>query len=59
MGPETDGWCTHDSIVLTIERGDRIAQLVIVPVAMCEVELVDELSDSERGEGGFCHSGVK
>lgn len=41
-----------------ISRGDKIAQLVIVPVPEVEVVLVDELSATERGEGGFGSTGV-
>jgi dUTP pyrophosphatase len=41
----------------TIEPGERIAQLVVVPVMQVELEAVDEFSDSERGAGGFGHSG--
>lgn len=40
-----------------IEPGERIAQLVIVPVIQAELELVSEFDASERGEGGFGHSG--
>lgn len=36
-----------------IKKGDRVAQVVIAPVAMAEVEVVKELSESERGDGGF------
>jgi dUTP pyrophosphatase len=41
----------------TVERGDRIAQLVIQRVDQAEFEVVDELPPSERGLGGFGHSG--
>jgi len=41
----------------TIEIGDRIAQLVFVPVAQVEFEQVDSFDDSHRGEGGFGHTG--
>ncbi|MBP7747109.1 MAG: dUTP diphosphatase [Phycisphaerae bacterium] len=41
----------------TIERGTRFAQLIIAPVARVTVELVDELTDSARGSGGFGHTG--
>jgi len=41
----------------TIEVADRIAQLVILPVAQVEFEIVGEFSDSDRGEGGFGSSG--
>jgi dUTP pyrophosphatase len=40
-----------------IHRGDRIAQLVIVAVAPATFAVVDELPASERGGGGFGHSG--
>jgi dUTP pyrophosphatase len=40
-----------------VHRGDRIAQLVIVAVAAAYFVVVDELPASERGEGGFGHSG--
>ncbi len=43
----------------TIEPGDRIAQLVFVPVVQAEFNIVDEFDSSERGEGGFGHSGRK
>ncbi|MCB4332782.1 dUTP diphosphatase [Bacillus cereus] len=42
-----------------IERGTRIAQGVIAPVVTAHFEEVDELSDSERGIGGFGSTGVK
>jgi dUTP pyrophosphatase len=41
----------------TIEPGERIAQLVIVPVVRAELELVSEFAASQRGAGGFGHSG--
>lgn len=40
-----------------IRRGDRVAQLVIQAVATASFEVVDELPASERGRGGFGHSG--
>ncbi len=41
----------------TVEPGERIAQLVLVPVVQAEFELVNEFSDSDRGAGGFGSSG--
>ncbi|MTJ01584.1 dUTP diphosphatase [Idiomarina piscisalsi] len=41
----------------TIEPGDRIAQLVILPVVQASMNIVDEFGESDRGEGGFGHSG--
>ena len=40
-----------------IEVGERIAQLIILPVVRASFEVVDEFSESDRGEGGFGHSG--
>ena len=41
----------------TMEPGDRIAQLVILPVVQASMNIVDEFEESDRGEGGFGHSG--
>lgn len=41
----------------TIHRGDRVAQIVIARYAKVSWKEVDTLPDSERGEGGFGHSG--
>jgi dUTP pyrophosphatase len=43
----------------TIERGDRIAQLVVSPVVQARVVVVDALADSARGDGGFGHTGTR
>lgn len=42
-----------------IEKGDRIAQLIIQPVLQPNILEVEELSDSERKDGGFGSSGIK
>ncbi|NLX58472.1 MAG: dUTP diphosphatase [Phycisphaerae bacterium] len=42
----------------TIERGTRIAQLVVAPVVQAEIEIVDELDATTRGHGGFGHTGT-
>lgn len=41
-----------------IHKGDRIAQLVIVPIIQALFNPVENLEDTERGEGGFGHTGV-
>ncbi|MDH5407656.1 MAG: dUTP diphosphatase [Gammaproteobacteria bacterium] len=41
----------------TINIGDRIAQLVFVPVVQAAFEIVDDFSNSDRAEGGFGHTG--
>ncbi len=43
----------------TVERGMRIAQLVVVPVERAEMVEVEALPPTERGEGGFGSSGLK
>ena len=40
-----------------IEVGERIAQLVLVPVVRASFDIVDEFDETERGAGGFGHSG--
>jgi dUTP pyrophosphatase len=45
------------SASVTIHRGDRIAQLVVVPLAEVTPEWVDDLPPSERGQGGFGSTG--
>jgi deoxyuridine 5'-triphosphate nucleotidohydrolase len=41
----------------TIQPGERIAQLVIVPVVRADFEIVENFADSKRGAGGFGHTG--
>jgi len=41
----------------TIRRGDRIAQLVLAPVARARIEIAEALTATARGEGGFGHTG--
>ena len=43
----------------TVEPGERIAQMVIVPVVQVEFDVVEEFSESDRGAGGFGSSGRK
>lgn len=43
---------------VTIKRGERIAQLVVAPVVRAAIEVVTDLDDTERGSGGFGHTGV-
>ncbi|VAX14211.1 Deoxyuridine 5'-triphosphate nucleotidohydrolase [hydrothermal vent metagenome] len=45
------------SRAFTIEVGDRIAQLVFVPVVQAEFEMVEDFNTSLRAEGGFGHTG--
>ena len=41
----------------TIDIGERIAQLVLVPVVQAEFSIVEEFKETERGAGGFGHTG--
>ncbi|NNF70322.1 MAG: dUTP diphosphatase [Acidimicrobiia bacterium] len=43
---------------IEIERGDRIAQLMVIPIVAPDFVEVDELPDSSRGDGGFGSTGV-
>jgi dUTP pyrophosphatase len=47
----------HSEFTLTV--GERIAQLVLVPVVQAHFELVDSFDESQRGTGGFGHSGTQ
>jgi dUTP pyrophosphatase len=47
----------HGNDAVLLGRGDRVAQLVVVPIALVELEEVNELPDSERGHGGFGSTG--
>jgi dUTP pyrophosphatase len=49
----------HGSAPFDVAVGDRIAQLVVAPVVQAAVEVVEALSSSERGAGGFGHTGVR
>lgn len=42
-----------------VEPADRIAQLIISPIVQAELVEVDKLEETERGDGGFGHSGIK
>lgn len=42
-----------------VRKGDRIAQLLIVPVVHAEFDQVDELDETERGKGGFGSTGME
>ncbi|WP_372741412.1 dUTP diphosphatase [Neptunomonas sp.] len=49
-------WNRGDT-TFTVEPGERIAQLVLVPVVQADFEIVDTFTDTERGDGGFGSSG--
>ncbi len=43
----------------TIQPGDRIAQLVLLPVVRADLRVVEAFEESARGQGGFGHTGVR
>ena len=49
----------HGNDVFIVNDGDRVAQLVFAKYARAGLEITDELEDTERGEGGFGHTGVR
>jgi len=49
----------HSDTPFHIQRGDRIAQMIIAPFVQADFQAVSELSETERGEGGFGSSGKK
>ena len=49
----------HTDSPVTVEGGERIAQLCIVPFLKAEFEFAEELSETVRGEGGFGSTGRK
>ncbi len=51
------GLTCHKTAGYTIQPGERIAQMVITPVLTPTLEIVQELEDSQRGEGGFGSTG--
>lgn len=57
QGPLMVSMWNRSSEPFKIEVGDRIAQLVFVPVVQAEFNLVQDFQQTERGEGGFGHSG--
>lgn len=48
----------HGTAPFTVEHGMRIAQMIPTRILMPEIEVSDQLSDTERGEGGFGSSGI-
>ena len=49
----------HSKIEQSISKGERIAQMVIAPYITAEFDVVDELSETVRGAGGFGSTGTK
>lgn len=59
QGPLMVSCWNRGRAAITIQPGERIAQLVFLPVARVVLQQVDGFIDSERGTGGFGHTGTK
>ena len=49
----------HSDKTFVVEKGLRIAQMVVCPIIQAQLEEVDELNETTRGEGGFGSTGTK
>ncbi len=49
----------HSDVAASVDGGERVAQVVVVPYIQGAFKQTDELSDTERGEGGFGSTGKK
>ncbi|MBU0609350.1 MAG: dUTP diphosphatase [Armatimonadetes bacterium] len=58
-GPLCVGLVNLSQTPYTINRGDRIAQLIIAPVSRAELVVVETLDETARGAGGFGHTGTQ
>ncbi len=59
QGPLMISTWNRGSAAYTIEPGDRIAQLVLLPIVRAALQVVDTFDASARGAGGFGHTGVR
>ena len=59
QGPLMISTWNRGKVPFTIAPGDRIAQLVVLPIVRATLQVVDTFEKSARGEGGFGHTGVR
>ncbi|MEO6227631.1 MAG: dUTP diphosphatase [Thermomonas sp.] len=59
QGPLMISTWNRGTMAYTIEPGDRIAQLVLLPIVRARLQVVDTFDASARGAGGFGHTGVR
>ena len=59
QGPLMVSLWNRGRLTVTIAPGDRVAQLVFLPVVRAALREVDAFTDSARGQGGFGHTGVR
>src|SRR6185436_1761711 len=51
--------CNTSMFAVNISLGDRIAQAVLMPYLTCEFNVIEELEETARGEGGYGHTGLQ
>ena len=59
QGPLLISVWNRGTAAFAIEPGDRIAQLLLLPIVRADLQVVDTFETSERGSGGFGHTGVR
>ena len=59
QGPLMVSLWNRSPTAFTVAPGDRIAQLVLMPVVRAGLQVVDTFEESARGQGGFGHTGVR
>jgi dUTP pyrophosphatase len=59
QGPLLISAWNRGSEAFTIAPGDRIAQLLVLPIVRATLQVVDTFEESARGSGGFGHTGVR
>lgn len=59
QGPLMISTWNRGNMAYTIEPGDRIAQLMLLPIVRATLQVVDTFDESARGAGGFGHTGVR
>lgn len=58
QGPLLISLWNRSGEAFVIQPGDRVAQLVVLPIARVQLKIVDSFVESARGQGGFGHTGV-
>ena len=59
QGPLMISLWNRSSAACTVQPGDRVAQLVVMPVQRVALRQVGDFADSDRGAGGFGHTGLR
>ena len=59
QGPLLISLWNRSGEAFAIQPGDRVAQLVVLPIARVQLKIVDTFVESARGKGGFGHTGVR